>query len=175
MLETLKQIHCFSAYYERLITRRLATFRMNTNRDLLSTARHHLMEEIGHPDLFRACLIANGLSDGECDEIVPGTHTKALFGFLLATIDYEDEYVGSVAMLQAMESIGKIFFDATLASMRAVGMAADVFAAHSEADNDHAELGYDELADCDPYTIKDCIRVIDDIYVLMDHFLDQFI
>ena len=96
----------------------------------MKLARRHLRDELGHVQLFAECLKVNGVAQKDLAGLRPKTFTKAVFGYLLATIQHENEYVANVAIMQVMESIGVHFFSATLDAMRQHGMAADAIAQH---------------------------------------------
>jgi hypothetical protein len=133
-----------------------------------------MREEIGHAQMFRDCLIANGVSSSELDDVAPNTFTKAMFGYLTVTIQHENEYVSNVAIMQVMESIGLHFFSATLAVMQRHGMAAEALSQHAEDDEEHSKLGLELAGQFDPRTMSDCKRVIDDIYRLMNFVLEDW-
>jgi len=174
-VEILKQLYCFSIFYERLMMRRVAQFSTRMDHRVLEMARAHLREELGHSELFRQCLVANGVASKALAQVVPKMFTKALFGYLLATLQHENEYVGNVAILQVMESIGLHFFRATVVLMRRYSMPVDAIEQHAIADEWHASMGMDMGNDFDEATATDCRRVIDDLYRLMDFVLDEWI
>ena len=64
MLEVVKQLYCFSVFFERLLTRRITEYSSRGDQHLLQMAREHLREEIGHAELFRDCLVNNGILGG---------------------------------------------------------------------------------------------------------------
>src|SRR6478609_7354877 len=86
-LELMKQLYCFSVFYERLLAKRIVTHHSKRDDRVLAIARHHLREEVGHPELFREALRANGVSESELETLSPRMFTKALFGYLSATVD----------------------------------------------------------------------------------------
>src|SRR3954470_10299572 len=53
LLEVVKQLYCFSVFFERLLPRRITEYSSRGDRHLLQMAREHLREEIGHAELFR--------------------------------------------------------------------------------------------------------------------------
>lgn len=118
LLEVVQQVYCFSIFFERVLTRRRATSSSSTRRELRDMARNHLREEIGHAALIRRYLESNGLRAEQIDTLTPKAFTKALFGYLLATVDYENELVTNVAIMQVMELLGFHSFGATLSAMR---------------------------------------------------------
>jgi len=175
MLEVVKQLYCFSVFFERLLTRRITEYSSRSNPHLLQMAREHLREEIGHAELFRACLENNGISADEVSEIEPKMFTKAMFGYLVATIQHENEYVTNVAIMQVMESIGFLFFSSTLRAMDAHNLSADALVHHTEADEHHPEMGWDLVPSFDEATMSDCRRVVEDLYRLMGFTLDEWL
>jgi len=175
MIEIVKQLYCFSVFFERILTRRIAEFSSGRDDRVIEMARGHLREEIGHAAMFQQCLIENGFPADEVPQLAPKMFTKAMFGYLLATVQHENEYVTNVAIMQVMESIGYHFFGSTLDVMRRHGMASAAFEAHSEADEDHRFLGSDLIASFDARTMADSIRIIDDIYRLMTYVLDEWL
>jgi len=174
VIDVIKQVYCFSFYFERLLTRRIAEWSHDEDGRMLQLARAHLRDELGHVQLFQECLNVNGVSDQELADLKPKTFTKAVFGYLLATIQHENEYVSNVALMQVMESIGCHFFSATVTAMRAHGMVADAMAQHQEDDAAHAELGLELLAYLDEPTLRDCDRIIEDLYRLMGLMFDDW-
>src|SRR6478735_9524265 len=175
MLELVKQLYCFSVFFERLLTRRITEYSSRGDRHLLQMAREHLREEIGHAELFRACLENNGISADTILEIEPKMFTKAMFGYLVATIQHENEYVTNVAIMQVMESIGFIFFSSTLRAMDAHKLSADALVQHTEMDEHHPEMGWDFVPAFDEATMSDCQRVVEDIYRLMGFTFDEWL
>ncbi len=175
MLEVVKHLYCFSVYFERILARRISEYSSAKDPSILSLARAHLREEIGHAELFRACLIANGVSASEVSQLEPATFTKAMFGYLTVTIQYENEFVGNVVIMQVMESIGYHFFSATLALMQSHGLAADAMVQHSEDDLEHANLGLELLDGFSEATLQECCRTIRDIYRLMPLVFDEWL
>lgn len=174
-LELVKQLYCFSVYFERLLARRVTEHSSLKDPTVLALARKHLSEEIGHAELFRECLITNGLSASEVDQLTPSAFTKAMFGYLTVTIQYESEYVSNVAIMQVMESIGHHFFEATLSMLESHGIVAHAIALHAAADVEHAQLGADLLANVAPELMGDCRRVVYDIYQLMSFVLAEWL
>lgn len=174
VIEVIKQVYCFSFFFERLLSRRIADSAEGGDARVLAIARHHLREELGHVLLFQECLNENGVPDRELAQIKPTTFTKAVFGYLLATIQHENEYVANVAVIQVMETIGSLFFAATLEAMQGHGMPANALFQHSEEDAEHASLGLDLLGDMDEPTLRDCERVIDDLYRLMGLMFEEW-
>jgi hypothetical protein len=175
MLEIVKQLYCFSVFFERLLTRRIAEYKSGMDPRVIAIARRHLREEIGHAELFFRCLEKNGVESDALAGLTPKMFTTALFGYLTATIQNENEYVTNVAIMQVMEGIGYHFFSATLEVMQAHGMMADAMQAHSEDDEDHAHWGMELVANFDERTMIDSQRVIADIYRLMGFVLDEWL
>ena len=175
MLEIAKQLYCFSVFFERLLARRITEYSSDRDPQVLALARTHMREEIGHAELFRQCLEANGVAPDEVLSIAPAMFTKAMFGYLTVTVQHENEYVTNVAIMQVMESIGYHFFSATLILMRTHGMLAQAMAEHSESDIEHANLGVELIADFDETTMRDCCRTIEDIYRLMPLVFDEWL
>jgi hypothetical protein len=175
LLEIVKQLYCFSVFFERLLTRRITDYTSDRDPRVLAIAREHLREEIGHAELFKQCLATNGLSSDDVARISPKMFTKALFGYLTATLQHENEYVANVAIIQVMESIGYYFFNETLAVMQAHGMAADALYKHTEDDERHPELGFELVRTFDDRTMRNCERIIDDVYRLMAFVLDEWL
>jgi ferritin-like protein len=175
MIEITKQLYCFSVCFERLMTRRIANYSSSMDPRVIQIARRHLREEIGHAQMFYDCLAANGVTQEELARIVPKTFTKAMFGYLTATVQHENEYVTNIAIMQVMETIGYHFFSATLAIMKNHGMMAQAMQQHADDDEDHANLGVELIADFDDKTMADSRRVICDIYHLMGFMLDDWL
>jgi hypothetical protein len=175
VIEIVKQLYCFSVFFERLLTGRIAFYSSRSDQSILRMARRHLREEFGHAELFLQCLLANGLSAVEAANVTPRMFTKSLFGYLLATVLHENEYVTNVAIMQVMESIGLHFFRATLPVLEARSMLADALRKHTEDDEEHAQFGIELAAGFDDQTAADCRRVIDDLYRLMGHVLDEWL
>jgi thiaminase len=173
-LEIVKQLYCFSVFFERLLTRRITEYSSRGNQQLLQMAREHLREEVGHAELFRECLVSNGVSPAEVDKIEPKMFTKAMFGYLVATIQHENEYVTNVAIMQVMESIGFIFFSNTLKVLEAHDLSAEALVHHTEADEHHPEMGWDFVPSFDQNTMADCQRVVEDVYRLMGFVLEEW-
>jgi hypothetical protein len=174
VIRIIKQLYCQSVFFERIITLRLARFTSRTPPEIVRTARRHLQEEIGHPGMFLECLAANGATQAEIDAITPSMMTKTLFGYLLATIEYEREEVSNVAVFQVMESAAYHFFSATLGLMRLHGFSLRGFEEHASADEDHSTLGSDVIAQFDAATMKDSRRIIADLFRLMTITLDEW-
>ena len=175
MLELVKQLYCFSVFFERLLTRRITEYSSSGDPRLLQMAREHLKEEIGHAELFRECLENNGISTDEVFAIEPKMFTKAMFGYLVATIQHENEYVTNVAIMQVMESIGFLFFSNTLRAMAAHNLSAEALVHHTEADEQHPEMGWEFVPSFDDDTMADCRRVVEDLYRLMGFMLDEWL
>lgn len=175
LLEIVKQLYCFSVFFERLLARRIAEYSSARDPRVIALARGHMREEIGHAQMFRDCLLGNGVSASEVGDIAPRMFTKAMFGYLTVTLQHENEYVSNVAIMQVMESIGLHFFSETLKVMRAHDMIAEALLRHAEDDDGHSRLGL-ELAECfDGRTMSDSRRVIDDLYRLMGFVLDEWL
>jgi len=175
MIEVVKQLYCFSVFFERLLTRRIAEYRTGMDPRVIDIARKHLREEIGHAELFFRCLSENGVDPDSLAFLTPKMFTTALFGYLTATIQHENEYVTNVAIMQVMEGIGYHFFTATLDVMQAHGLMAEAMQAHSEDDEDHAHWGIELAAQFDERTMHACERVVSDIYRLMGFVLDEWL
>ena len=175
VIDVIKQVYCFSIFFERLLTRRIAEGSTTTDVRLLQMARVHLRDELGHVQLFADCLRANGVSNAELARLRPKTFTKAVFGYLLATIQHEHAYVANVALMQVMESIGYYFFTATVDVMRAHGMPAAAMQQHTEDDAEHAAVGLDLIAHFDDQNLSDCDRVIHDVYRLMSLMFEEWL
>src|SRR5262245_25252449 len=86
MIEIVKQLFCFSVFFERILTRRIAEFSSGRDERVVQMARGHLREEIGHANMFQQCLIDNGVPAEEIPLLAPKMFTKAMFGYLLATV-----------------------------------------------------------------------------------------
>ena len=174
-LEIVKQLYCFSVFFERLLTRRITEYSSRGNQELLEMAREHLREEVGHAALFRDCLVSNGVSPDDVGKIEPKMFTKAMFGYLVTTIQHENEYVTNVAIMQVMESIGFHFFSNTLKVLEAHNLSAEALVHHTEADEHHPEMGWDFVPSFDENTMADCQRVVKDVYRLMGFTLDEWL
>lgn len=175
MLHVIQQLYCFSVFYERLLTRRLSHFDSQADPAIVSLARQHLKEEIGHAELFYHCLQSNGFTAEQIQTINPMTFTRAVFGYLLTTIEYENEYIANIALIQVMETIAMHFFGATLTAIRRLGLAEGPFLIHNEADDGHAELGLAVCASLTPVAMQAGARVIDDLFVLMGCVLNEWL
>jgi hypothetical protein len=175
LVEVVRQLYCFSVFFERLLARRIAEYSTAMDPRVIQMARDHMREEIGHAQMFADTLRANGSSSAEIDRLEPAMFTKAMFGYLTVTIQHENEFVSNVAIMQVMESIGYHFFSATLGVMRQHAMLADAMVQHSEDDEHHSELGLDLLAELDARTMRDSKRVIEDIYRLMGFVLNEWL
>lgn len=175
VVEVIKQVYCFSVFFERLLTRRIAECSTTTDVRLLQMARGHLRDELGHVQLFAECLRENGVSNAEVARLRPKTFTKTVFGYLLATIQHEHAYVSNVALMQVMESIGYYFFTATVDAMKAHGMPAAAMQQHTEDDAAHADLGLDLIAHFDDQHLSDCDRVINDVYRLIALMFEEWL
>jgi hypothetical protein len=175
LLEIIKQLYCFSVFFERLLTLRIARYSSGMDPRILKAARQHLREEIGHAELFQRCLLSNGVSQSEMSAVLPRMFTKALFGYLLATVLHENEYVVNVAIMQVMEGIGHSFFKATLEVMKSHDMMTSVMQQHSEDDEEHSRIGLELADEFDGETMAHCHRVVDDLYDLMRHVLDEWL
>jgi thiaminase len=175
LLEVVKQLYCFSVFFERLLTRRITEYSSDRDQRILDLARIHLRDEIGHATLFHDCLTRNGVSSAEIASITPKLFTKAMFGYLSTTLQHENEYVANVAIMQVMESIGYHFFSETLSMMKVHDMAADALVRHTEDDEHHPELGIELVASFDDTTLEHSVRVINDLYRLMAFVLDEWL
>lgn len=175
LLAVVKQMYGFSMLFERLLTRRIAESSARTDERVLNVARRHLKEEFGHPDLFHDCLRRNGLSKDDLARVSPHTFLRALFGYLLATIQHENEYVGNVAIMQVMESIGFHVFGATLALMQDYKLVSTALQQHTEDDEAHSRMGLELIPSFDRHTMSASQRVIEDVYRLMHLVLDDFV
>jgi hypothetical protein len=140
---------------------------------ILRLARQHLLEEGRHVDRFRSCLENNGVSATELDDLNPKMFTKALFGYLLATVQHDTEYVANIALMQVMESISPPFFTATYGAMAAHSMSATGII-REHANEEHANLGFEFIDDFDERTMADAQRIIDDVYRLFGFMLDDW-
>jgi len=120
-------------------------------------------------------LLKNGLSKADLARVSPNTFLRALFGYLLATVQHENEYVGNVAIMQVMETIGLHVFGATLAVMQQYGLVSTALEQHTEDDEAHSQLGLDLIPSFDAQTMSTCRRVIEDVYRLMGLVLDEFV
>jgi pyrroloquinoline quinone (PQQ) biosynthesis protein C len=175
LMHVLKQVYCFSTFFERLLTRRVTEYPNHRDPRVLKIARDHLRNEMGHVDLFRQCLLENGVAQDEIAAVAPKMFTKAMFGYLTTTILHENEYVTNVAMMQVMESIGYYFFKETLSVMQRQAMSAAAFADHVEADEHHLEEGFELIAQFDRETTEHAVSVIEDLYRLMEFMLDEWL
>lgn len=175
LIEIVKQLYCFSVFFERLLTRRISDYPSQRDQRVLRIAREHLREEIGHAELFHDCLRSNGVSEEEIVGLTPKLFTKAMFGYLMTTLQYENEYVANIAIMQVMESIGFHFFSETLSVMRKNALAAEALFRHTEDDERHPELGLELVASFDATTLATCVRIIDDVYRLMAFVLDEWL
>jgi pyrroloquinoline quinone (PQQ) biosynthesis protein C len=175
MIAIIKELYCFSTFFERILTLRVARHSSNQDARTLDVARRHLEVELGHVDLFKECLLTSGVSLEEISRLVPRTLTKALYGYLLATVLHETDQVASVAVTHVMESIGSHFFRATSQAMKVHDLSTGAVDEHAEEDDDHAALGIDLVATFDDQTMRDSRRVICDLYRLMSYVLDDWL
>jgi hypothetical protein len=175
LLSTVEQLYCFSIFFERILIRRMAKFSSDSNPALIRLARRHLREEFGHTDMFRKCLLSNGHTSEQIQALSPKAYTKCLFGYLLATVEYEDELVANIAIMQVMELIGLNFFESTCRVMTQHGLEASVFEAHAEDDKTHSGQGLDLYRTMSARLLGDSLRVIDDLFRLMAVTLDDWI
>lgn len=170
----LKQLYCFSVFFERLLARRIAEYSTSMDSRIIRIAREHMTEEIAHSDLFLSCLVDSGVAEKDVYNTLPKMFTKSLFGYLAATIIHDNEYVSNVAIMQVMESIGQSFFGATLNVMRVHDMPCEAFELHAEADDWHSQLGIELLDSFDETTEREATAVINDIYRLMGFVLNEW-
>ena len=175
MVQIMKNLYGFSVYFERILTRRISHYNSRMDHELLLIAKKHLREEIGHADMFRDSLLSNGVSATEIRDIEPTRYTKAIFGYLLATIEYENEYVTNIAVIQVLELIGYHFFTTTLEVMKKNGFSSSAFQAHSDDDTTHSLLGLEHCAAMDEVSLKDCKRVILDLFGLFHDMLSEWL
>jgi hypothetical protein len=175
MMEIIEQLYCFSVFFERLLTLRVARYTSNMDHRVLSMARSHLREEFGHAGLFLQCLVENGMSQEDARRIQPKMFTRALYGYLTSVINHENEYVANVAIMQAMESLGYLFFTATLPVMRHHKMASVAMEQHSADDEEHSKLGIEFAEEFDDETLTRSLATIADLYRLMGFVLDEWL
>ena len=175
LLEIVKQLYCFSVFFERLLARRIAEYSSDRDFRVIQMARRHMREEIGHAQLFHDCLVANGVPETELAQLSPAMFTKAMFGYLAVTISHENEFVSNIAIMQVMESIGYHFFAATLKVMQEQNMLAEPMEQHTEDDEEHAHWGVEFIREFDRSTMQDVTRVIDDLYRLMTFVLSEWL
>jgi len=175
IMGVIQQLYCFSVFFERLLTLRIARYTSQMDTRVLGIARKHLREEFGHADLFRRCLIENGMPVEQVARIQPKMFTRALYGYLTAIINHENEFVGNVAIMQAMESLGYQFFSATLPVLQHHKMMSAAMQAHSEDDEEHSKLGLEFAEQFDDDTLKMSLTTISDIYRLMGYVLDEWL
>jgi len=174
LLRVVEQLYCFSVLFERILTRRLSALSSRSPEALVRLARQHLQEEIGHCELFRRALLENGLSPEDIRQLAPTAHTKALFGYLLATVEYEHELVTNVAIMQVMELIGLHFFELSLGAMERHGLDTSAVEAHAEDDRAHCCQGLELCNAMDERLLADAARIIDDLFRLMAFVLDEW-
>jgi hypothetical protein len=174
-MEIIEQMYCLSIFFERLLTLRIARHSSDMDWRVLRLARQHLHEEFGHPELFRQCLIDNGVAAGAIARIRPTLFTRALYGYLLATITHENEYVTNAAMTQAMENLAVLCFTATLPLAEHHKIIGKVLAHHSEHDDEHALLGIDLAHEVDEETFKRSLAAIRELHRLMGFVLDEWL
>jgi len=175
LMQVIEQLYCFSVFFERLLTLRISRYSSDMDGRVLSMARSHLSEEFGHSILFFKCLSQNGKSIDDILRIRPKMFTRALYGYLSAIITHENEFIANVAIMQAMESLGLQFFSATLPVLEHHNMMSEAMRAHSEADEEHAQLGLEFAAEFDDRTLSKALATIRDIYRLMGFVLDEWL
>jgi len=90
-----------------------------------------------------------------------------MFGYLLATVEYEHEIVTNIAIMQVMESIGLHFFEETFKIMEEHGLHSQAFEDHAEDDKVHSERGMDLYMMLGSPVLADAERVISDMFHLM--------
>ena len=174
-IDIVKQLYCFSVFFERIIAQRIARYSSGMDGRVLRLARQHMREEFGHPDMFRECLMKNGVTATELTRISPKMFTKAMFGYLMATVLYENEFVSNIAIMQVMEKIALHFFQETLLVMESHDLTTTAFRQHSEDDELHSTLGLDLAASFDIQTMASSRRIIEDLYRLMGFVLDEWL
>jgi pyrroloquinoline quinone (PQQ) biosynthesis protein C len=175
LLAIVKQMYGFSLLFERLLTRRIAESSSHTDGRVLRIARRLLREEFGHPELFYDSLRANGLSKDELTQATPNTFLRALYGYLLATIQHENEYVANVAITYVMETIGLDVFGATFPLLEQNGMISTFLKQHAEEDAAHSQMGIELVSSFTDQTMSASKRVISDIFRIMHLVLDDFV
>jgi hypothetical protein len=175
LMEIIQQLYCFSVFFERLLTLRIARYTSNMDGRVLTMARKHLLEEFGHASLFFKCLAENGMPVDEIHQIKPKMFTRAMYGYLEAIITHENEFVANVAIMQAMESLGFQFFSATLPVLEHHKMMADAMVAHSEDDAEHSKLGLEFAEGFDDATLSTSVATIREVYRLMGFVLDEWL
>jgi hypothetical protein len=175
VMAIIEQLYCFSVFFERVLTLRIAKSTSHMDSRVLVIARKHLREEFGHAELFRSCLVANGMPMEHVARIKPKMFTRALYGYLTAIINHENEFVGNVAIMQAMESLGYQFFSATLPVLQHHRMMSAAMQQHSEDDEEHSRLGMEFAEQFDDDTLKTSLATISDLYRLMGYVLDEWL
>ena len=173
LVGVLKQLYCFSVFYERLLMRRIGDFTDDGDPRVLQLAREHLLEEGRHVDRFRTCLEKNGVTEEELTNLTPKMFTKAMFGYLMATVEHESEYIANIALMQVMESISPHFFTATYQAMSSHSMTA-LGIIDEHAHEEHANLGFELIEDFDDAMLTDARRTIDDLYRLFGFMLEDW-
>jgi thiaminase len=175
VLKIVQQLYCMSTFFVRILTRRLSHFSSLTSPSLVSASREHLLDEIGHPEMFLRCLRDNGTSDGEIEAITPSCFLKALFGYLIATLEYEREQVVTVALFQVMETAALHYFTRTMELMQKLELHVEAVGEHVEADVGHADIGLEPDVLFDERTMNDIRRVTNDLFQLMEAALDEWL
>jgi hypothetical protein len=175
LMEIIGQLYCFSVFFERLLTLRIAYYSSNMDGRVLALARTHLKEEFGHASLFFKCLAENGMPVEEIKQIKPKMFTRAMYGYLAAIITHENEFVANIAIMQAMESLGWQFFSATLPVLEHHKMMSEAMKAHSEDDEEHSKLGLEFAEGFDDATLSTSVATIRDVYRLMGFVLDEWL
>lgn len=173
LVGVLKQLYCFSVFYERLLMRRIGDFADGSDPRVLQLAREHLLEEGRHVDKFRSCLEKNGVTADELTSLTPKMFTKAMFGYLMATVQHESEYIANIALMQVMESISPHFFTATHQAMTSHAMTA-LGIINEHAHEEHANLGFELIEGFDEATLANAERTIEDLYRLFGFMLDDW-
>jgi hypothetical protein len=175
MLAILPQLYTFSLYFERIITRRVATYSTRAEPVLLEKAREHMVDEIGHARMFHDVLRSVGWSSERIEAIKPSGMTKAVFGYMLATIDYDDALVTNVAIMQVLETIGQHFFSHSLEIMKELGLPLKSMQAHTEADDEHSLIGYDLYDQMDAKTLDHALHVVRELFSLMARMITSWL
>jgi hypothetical protein len=175
LLEIIQQMYCLSIYFERLLTFRISHHSSDMDLRVLRLARLHLQEEFGHAELFRECLVDNGIPIDDVSRIRPTLFTRALYGYLLATISHENEFVTNAAMTQAMENLAVLVFSATLPVAEHHKIISGVLAHHSLHDEQHALLGIELAGDFDDSTLRGAVAAIRELHSLMGFVLDEWL
>jgi hypothetical protein len=174
IIEILEQIYSFWILFERLLARRISGYSSHRYPELLEAAQRHLKEEFGKADMIRQCLIDNGVTPEELQHIQPSTFTRAASGYLIATLEYENELVSNLAIMQVMESIRIYIIEATLYIMQVRHLNLSVLEL-VKGDDKRVNTGINFYSFLDDRSLADSKRIIEDLFHIMKFTFDDWL